>query len=235
MKMRSLISSVAMVVVGVHMARAIDITNTSGQVFHNATVSEVRPDGLKIFHSKGVALIPFRELPSAIQKQYGYDVEKEKVFHKEQARQATIAAEQSADRKITDTVASSGRDARLRIIQITTDGALASGYWLRESQYEETEYRDVQVPAGLPGPLSVTPMQTKRVPVRTEKKTRLIRHDLPDMIFVVGIPRHLVDGNSYSAVIYPCGRYQYITVRGGQATVERYATTISEARRLLGY
>lgn len=216
----------------VRSALALDITNTSGRVFRDAKVEEVRPDGLKVFHSTGVDLISFLELPEAMQAEYGYDPEKEKVFQKQQAEQAAIQAKQARDKKIVDTIAASGLNAVLEIIQITDNGALVKGYWTTEEKYEETEYRTLTKAVGLARPDKDAPTRSERIAVKTENKTRVNTHAFPDRIFVFGVPSHLVDGNSFRAVIYPCGRHQYKTVTGAQATVEGYTTKISDIKRL---
>jgi hypothetical protein len=201
------------------------ITNTSGRIFTNVEIKEVRPDGLKVFHSKGVALIPFRELPEQMRLKHGYDPVKEKEFRKEQAEQQSARAAQKIRREIADRVAGSGRNAVLEIIQITDDGALAKGYWIEEEEYDETEAIPIQY--------NYIEDRTRYRHERVTRK-RLNRNDFAEKIFVVDTPATLVDGNTYRAVIYPCGRHQYTTVMGAQATVERYATTISRALALLG-
>jgi hypothetical protein len=61
----------------------ITIETTKGEVFEKVKITEVKPDGLRFFHSKGVAFIPFRELPKELQDKYNYDSEAEKEFHQD--------------------------------------------------------------------------------------------------------------------------------------------------------
>ncbi len=54
-------------------ASAIDITTTEGRTYKNATVTRTEPDGITITISTGVIKLYFEELPSALQRKYGYD------------------------------------------------------------------------------------------------------------------------------------------------------------------
>lgn len=121
--------------------------------------------------------------------------------------------------------------AIIDITQIVDDGALASGFYMKDVEYMETEYtirtRTVLAGPGQPGVIK------ERVPVRQVKKVRQERVSLGSVVFVAGIPNTLVDGELLATLLYPCGRYQYINTLGGQATVLRYATSLEIAADLI--
>ncbi len=206
-------------------AFAYDLTNTSGRVFANVKVMDSWPNGLKVMHSKGVEFIPFSELSEGVQREYEYDPEKEKAFIKDSAERKKRQAAQREEASLLDMINKAGKRATLRIIQMDDDcGALATGFYSEIVEYEETEYRTVTRKYGLGGS-QIDNRVTTRIPVKKEKKKRESRYPLPDRIFVLGLPSHLVDENVFKTMIYPCGRYQYVTVLGSSATVERYATS----------
>lgn len=198
-------------------AFAAEITNTSGKVFFNAQVKSVRPDGLNVSHSKGIAFLPFQELSDSMKAEYGYDAKKAAEFQKTKADQEAWLRTPKADWEAQHAIENierewkeeyeeeersnaEGRIVSLNIIQIVDGGALSEITGVTHGSGSNTEFRTIAQP-----------------------KT----------VFVYGVPDTLVDGNSFSTFVYPCGRYQYVTVQGGQRTVERYATTRSAATKLL--
>lgn len=54
-------------------ALADTITTISGTTYSDATVTKTTPAAISIAHSTGMAKIPFKDLPAATQKKYGYD------------------------------------------------------------------------------------------------------------------------------------------------------------------
>lgn len=121
--------------------------------------------------------------------------------------------------------------AKINVIQIVDDGALASGFYIKDVVYMETEYtiktRTVLAGPGQPGVIK------EKVPVRQVKKVRQEQISLGSLVYVAGIPNTLVDGDWAATLLYPCGRYQYINTLGGQATVLRYATSPEKAADLI--
>jgi hypothetical protein len=53
-----------------------DITTLNGTTYIRCKISRVEPDGISVFHSKGISKIPFPDLPEEMQKQYNYDPSK---------------------------------------------------------------------------------------------------------------------------------------------------------------
>jgi hypothetical protein len=54
-------------------ASADTITTISGSTYSDASVTKTTPTAISINHSTGMAKIPFKDLPAATQKKYGYD------------------------------------------------------------------------------------------------------------------------------------------------------------------
>jgi hypothetical protein len=55
------------------LALADDFKTISGKEYKNATVTHVEPDGIVIKFQGGIVKLQFTELPSDVQKKYGYD------------------------------------------------------------------------------------------------------------------------------------------------------------------
>lgn len=56
------------------------ITTLSGKIYEECVVKEVTPVGIKIYHTKGIAKIPFSDLSGRYKRRYNYDPEKERVY-----------------------------------------------------------------------------------------------------------------------------------------------------------
>lgn len=73
----------------------LTITTTKGVTYENCKITRAEPDGLSLFHSKGIAKIPFTELPPQFAKRYGYDPKEAYEYSREMAkRRAEFAKEQ---------------------------------------------------------------------------------------------------------------------------------------------
>jgi len=95
-----------------------DFTTLDGHKFVAVTVSKVEPDGVSIVTDSGVEKLKFTNLPSDIQKKYGYNPEKEKAYQKQQADIATAvrnkaqqtATQQSVWEPYTTAIYTASRD-----------------------------------------------------------------------------------------------------------------------------
>lgn len=56
------------------------ITTLSGKTYENCRVRAVTPHEISIYHTRGIARIPFSDLPRNYQLRYGYDPEKEAAY-----------------------------------------------------------------------------------------------------------------------------------------------------------
>jgi hypothetical protein len=82
-------------------AWARDITTTTGDVFHNAVVTKVQPDGIRIVHDDGVGFVNFQILAEQDRKEFGFNLvayaaaEKDEAdFEKRQRELRLLAAQQ---------------------------------------------------------------------------------------------------------------------------------------------
>jgi len=76
------------------------ITTRSGTTYERCKVRRVEPDGLNVFHSKGIAKIPFTDLPKEYQKKYGYDPKQASEYSRQKAEaRRHAAARQEAERQ----------------------------------------------------------------------------------------------------------------------------------------
>ena len=68
-------------------AIADTITTISGTTYSDASVTKTTPTAISIVHSTGMAKIPFKDLPAATQKKYGYDPARAADFEAQEAQQ----------------------------------------------------------------------------------------------------------------------------------------------------
>jgi len=54
-------------------AWARDITTTTGEVYHNAVVTKVQPDGIRIVHDDGAGFLNFQVLKDPDRREFGFD------------------------------------------------------------------------------------------------------------------------------------------------------------------
>src|SRR5580698_1004959 len=54
-------------------AWARDITTTTGEIYHNAVVTKVQPDGVRILHDDGVGFLNFQILTETDRKDFGFN------------------------------------------------------------------------------------------------------------------------------------------------------------------
>jgi hypothetical protein len=67
-------------------AFADTITTISGTTYSDASVTKTTPAAISITHSTGMAKIPFKDLPAAMQKKYGYDPAKAAEYEEQEAQ-----------------------------------------------------------------------------------------------------------------------------------------------------
>ena len=53
----------------------LSITTQSGDTYEDCTIKEVNSSGIKVYHSKGIVVIPFHDLPRRFQQKYGYNTQ----------------------------------------------------------------------------------------------------------------------------------------------------------------
>ncbi len=86
-------------VLSASIALADDFKTTDGKEYKNVTVTRVEPDGIVITHRAGVAKIRFTELPTDVQKRFGYDAEKIEAERATATDAARAAEEKQAEER----------------------------------------------------------------------------------------------------------------------------------------
>ena len=98
-------------------ALADTITTISGTTYSDATVTKTTPAAISIVHSTGMAKIPFKELPAATQKKYGYDPAKAAEY---EAQEAQRQAEQKQRAEAQAQAELANEEAKKKLLQQTT-------------------------------------------------------------------------------------------------------------------
>ena len=109
----------ALIALGMPAVAEETIITVRGEKYEKASVEVVNPACVKITHEGGVATVRFTDLPTEVQKKYGYDAEKEKAWRAAALAaqlQTTIAAaqkkeEEQAQRQAQFEMQQSGLDA----------------------------------------------------------------------------------------------------------------------------
>ena len=79
---------------GVSVAQADDVTTLSGTTFHQVRAVRVEPDGVTWEHATGMVKVDFADLPDAVRRAYHYDAGKAAAFAAAQAASQVKAAAQ---------------------------------------------------------------------------------------------------------------------------------------------
>ncbi len=88
------------------------ITTRSGVTYDRCKVTRVEPDGISIFHSKGIAKIPFPDLPPEYQEKHGYDPDQAATYSQQAAEaRRRAAAQRQAELEQQRTAAAKGQAA----------------------------------------------------------------------------------------------------------------------------
>ena len=77
---------------GLGVGSKITVTLKDGTRYSGAIVTRVDPDGIAIEHTKGIAKVPFADLPEEMRKRFNYDPAKAEEFRKARAPQKEQAA-----------------------------------------------------------------------------------------------------------------------------------------------
>ena len=119
-------------------ALADTITTISGTTYSDATVTKTTPAAISIVHSTGMAKIPFKDLPAATQKKYGYDPAKAAEYEAqeaqrqaEQKQRAAAQAEQEAKKQLQQTTP---------LIMIKSDPKPGVPFWINAEMQITTYY-----------------------------------------------------------------------------------------------
>ncbi len=107
------------------------ITTEAGEVYESVTVTKVTPSGIRIFHSTGVAGIPFEDLSKELQEKFGgFDPEEAEAYRSKQnalrraaSRQKKEAMEKS---KAAENLEAKKRKFGVEILRVLPNGVVAN-------------------------------------------------------------------------------------------------------------
>ena len=201
------------------IANAEDIKLANGTVLKDAKITSQDAIGVTITHSSGIGRYSYDMLPEDQRRKFTYDPAKAREQADAEARAAAqraqteqalrdqkaqeVAAAQISDQLDKAAVTISGK-----VLSVTPDGLLLS-----HVEVKIPAMKDVVV---WRNPLDGAPRYARQPGFDT------ISPDEP--IFVYGA-RGLVDGDSYSAVVYPAPHHSYQAVSGAAKTVRAFAAS----------
>ena len=81
-------------------ALADTITTITGTTYLDASVTKTTPVAISITHSTGTAKIPFKNLPAALQKKYGYDPAKATEYEAQEAQRQAEQKQRAETQRI---------------------------------------------------------------------------------------------------------------------------------------
>jgi len=208
----------------------ITITTLSGTVYERCKITRIEPDGISVMYAKGIAKIPFTDLPEEYQKEHGYDPERAEEYshaaarsradarqrQQELAQRAQQRAEyEAAHKEAMNSIKKSAVELTGRVSQITENGALIADAKMPHRYQEEIV---------TPG---FRPMDGNRQFV-TKTKYVSVANDY-EPIFVIGAGSGFTDGAGWKATVYPAGTYKYTSVMGAGKTVKCFALSPEDA------
>lgn len=212
---------------------AEDLTLLDGQTLDNVTVSRVEPDGVVIITDSTIQKVQFRHLSEETRAQYGYDPKKADQFAHEMeaaaARQAAIARTMQQIRATEAAIGKYKLNLVASIRQMFQNGGIVDA--AVEHEVVRTRYFNVSVPDWRRFPARRFPA-IGLTPV-AQTYTEIGLTTLPQPIFIYGLPRTHVDGDSWVGSVWPVGIYRYTSDTGVIKTVRSYSTDRNHAFPLL--
>jgi len=238
MKKRLLCSFIASVVALVAAERA-DIELNDGRVLRGARVLVIGETQAQISHEGGIQSVPIDAVPLDILARAAMRLESEakgedtdlgelklELRRSDREKLAQSKSERSAE--VRAAVSDLTIHAAIKIIQITSEGVLASGtgFQGRPVAYPVTR-RELVRGTGLDAHKKVWRERTEYTYARKSA-------GLPERFFVEMRTVGLTDGQVLGLRIWPMGTYSYLTVLGSRSTVRRYTTDLSRYLASIG-
>ncbi len=191
--------------------------------YENVTIRKVEPDGIRIFHSGGIAKIPLESLPAEIAVDLGLNQE-DADLHRENvavARQeAAVRAQENAYLK------EQGGELSGRVFHVES----GKGLLLHGVRFDDGKKKQIKVPYQVRtgGPTGLYPDR----PVTYETRYRL--EWVPDRLVFDTVrvecdTRRFIDGSRFKAKAYLMGKYTYQDTEGAEHTVARFSTDPEQA------
>jgi hypothetical protein len=191
------------------------LVTTKEKSYKNVTIREVTPSGIRIFHESGSATIPYEELPEDLRtKLGGFDPEKAREHREKEnriLRQQDVAME-TEDRKAKQQKQLKGdlefidgakQPTRIQIKQMDEGGALCVVSYRVKQKFQER----------IPRPLGGFDVKERERWVWTGYGK--------EWVFVAGVPKNLVDEDTWEGWTLPLGSYVYTTALGARKTVRQ--------------
>jgi hypothetical protein len=116
-------------VLGVDPGAIAEVKTLDGKVFQGVTISRVEPDGLRIFHSAGIAKIPVEMLPEDLKAKFNFDMSHAEAFRGEKKIEAEARAKAASEQRQTEAQnAADLAKAQIvigKVVHITADGLVS--------------------------------------------------------------------------------------------------------------
>jgi TPR repeat protein len=195
-------------------AYAESITNIYGRVYEDARIKDRSPEGINIYHSEGISLLPFDELPDSLREKYGYDRKKFVEYREQKALQ----------QRIEKALGDSALNAEFTAFQVLDDIALARVYelipreksWQVKKQFSPGSGREIVGPKPPPSYAWKTRQWTER-------------RAIADVTAIKNINRTMAENEKWKGVIYRIGSYSYTSVAGEDKVVGLYTVDRGQA------
>lgn len=194
-----------------------DIALSSGSILHHARIAKFFAGEFVIEHDGGIAHVSWAEMPAAIQAQYPFDSKRAGQEKQAAAHEGDAARDQ----------ASAAARQRALALAIESEKPPPGTHSEPGTQVLRVSGRVLQVlPDGI---LLRGGWQNQTLEPYGDHYGGVIESE---PLFVAGAPSNLADGDEFSGVVYPAGRYAYTSVIGATKTVYRYATSAQLAAKL---
>ncbi|MDQ3621916.1 MAG: hypothetical protein M3463_05415 [Verrucomicrobiota bacterium] len=212
---------------------ADELTLLDGKKLTNIAVSRVEPDGIVIITDFSIEKVPFSQLSEEMRLKYGYDAKKAADFqHALSLAEGRRAAVARAMQQARATEAAIGK-FKLRMIasirHMFENGGVVDA--AVEQEGVRTRYVNVSVPQWR-GNTTRPYTALGLIPVE-QTYTGVGLTTLPQPVFIYGLPRTYVDGDSWTGDVWPVGTYRYRSESGGIKTVRSFSADKNHAFHLI--
>ena len=178
---------------------ADDFKTIEGDLYTNAVVKSVDPDGLRITYADGVTKLKFKDLAPEVQQKYGYDPAKATAYQAQQQADKNALAIQEKVREMEKLklkkMEENSSNLRLRVIQCTKDGFICTPVGFYRQSHTDIGGCDYAVWDG---------------------------YNSDKTIFLRGVNEDVTDGSNIVGRFYSSGKYQYTSVTGAMRTIEEW-------------
>lgn len=182
----------------------------SGKHFEDATLSQIRADSIVVTHSKGVASVPFEQLPDELVNTFGFD-----------PRKATAARVERANAEALRNAALNEMEQRRKDAAAEEERMIA-----KRNRAEQNGFRIIQMLPGQGGALAVMLFARGQPKNQTDNEWLGARYDVhasSTVVFIHGnLHPSLVDGDKFQAIAVPEGTFQYVSTLGAEKTVQKW-------------